>query len=75
MIPHSEGGRTTKIDPILPKIVRTRCYIISNKVIRSYYKGEYTLYALSIADFCTNGIVFNWCSDLLEELLLACKEP
>jgi hypothetical protein len=42
--------------------------------MRSYYKGECTLDALSIANFCTNGVVFNWCSYLLEELLVACKE-
>jgi hypothetical protein len=42
--------------------------------MRSYYKGECTLDALSVADFCANGIVFNWCSYLLEELLVACEE-
>jgi hypothetical protein len=42
--------------------------------MRSYYKGECTLYAFLVADFCANGIVFNWCSYLLEELLVACKE-
>jgi hypothetical protein len=30
--------------------------------------------ALSVAYFCTNDIVFNWCSYLLEELLVACEE-
>jgi hypothetical protein len=30
--------------------------------------------ALSVAYFCTNGVVFNWCSYLLEELLAACEE-
>jgi hypothetical protein len=68
------GGRTTVIDPILPETVRTGCYIIANKVMRSYYKGECTLDALSVADFCANDVVFNWCSYLLEELLVACEE-
>jgi hypothetical protein len=30
--------------------------------------------ALSVVDFCANGAVFNWCSYLLEELLVACEE-
>jgi hypothetical protein len=42
--------------------------------MRSYYKGECTLDALSVADFCNQGAVFNWCSFLLEELLKACEE-
>jgi hypothetical protein len=42
--------------------------------MRSYYKGECMLNALSIAYFCTNDVVFNWCSYLLEELLVACEE-
>jgi hypothetical protein len=68
------GGHTTKIDPILPETVRTTCYVISSKVMHSYYKGECTLDALSVAYFCANGVVFNWCSYLLEELLVACEE-
>ena len=27
-----------------------------------------------MVDFCTNDVVFNWCSYLLEELLVACEE-
>jgi hypothetical protein len=42
--------------------------------MRSYYKGECTLDALSVADFYHQGEVFNRCSFLLEELLKACKE-
>jgi hypothetical protein len=53
------GGGTAKIEPILPETVRTGCYIIANKVMRSYYKGECTLDALSVAYFCANGTVFN----------------
>jgi hypothetical protein len=34
------GGRTTKIDPILLETIKTSCYIIYNKVTKSYYKGE-----------------------------------
>jgi hypothetical protein len=68
------GGHTTKIEPILPETVRTTCYMIYSKVMHSYYKGECTLDALSVVDFCTNGAVFNWCSYLLEELLVACEE-
>jgi hypothetical protein len=68
------GGRTIVIEPILPETTRTGCYIIANKVMRSYYKGECTLYALSVADFCTNGAMFNWCSYLLEELLMTCEK-
>jgi len=30
------GGCTNKIDPILPDMVRTSCYIIASKVMRSY---------------------------------------
>jgi hypothetical protein len=30
--------------------------------------------SLSVVDFCANGAVFNWCSYLLEELLVACEE-
>jgi hypothetical protein len=29
---------------------------------------------LSVTEFFTNGAVFNWCSFLLEELLVACEE-
>jgi hypothetical protein len=68
------GGRTTNINPIVPKTVMIACYIIASKVMYSYYKGEYTLDALSVEDFCANDIVFNWCSYLLEELLVACEE-
>jgi hypothetical protein len=68
------GGRTTKIDPILPKTVIIGYYIIASKVMRSYYKGECTLDAFPVAYFCANGVVFNWFSYLLEELLVACKE-
>jgi hypothetical protein len=68
------GGSTTKIYPILPEMVRTSCYIIASKVMRSYYKGECMLDAFSVAVFCANGIVFNWCSYLLEELIVACEE-
>jgi hypothetical protein len=68
------GGCTTKIDPLLPEIVRTSYYIISSKVMRSYFNGECMLDALSVEDFCANGIVFNWCSYLLEELLVSCKD-
>jgi hypothetical protein len=39
-----------------------------------YYKGECTLDALSVVNFCINGVVFNWCSYLLEELLVSCEE-
>jgi len=42
--------------------------------MRSYYKGEFTLDALFVADLCVNGVVFNWCSYLLEELLVSCEE-
>jgi len=62
------------IEPILPEIVQTGHYIISNKVMRSYYKGKCTLDALSVVDFFSNGVVFNWCSYLLEEVLVVCKE-
>jgi len=27
-----------------------------------------------VVDFCANGVVFNWCSYLLEELLVGCEE-
>jgi hypothetical protein len=57
---HTQRGRcTTKIDPILPKTVRTDCYIIARKFMRSNFKGECTLDALSVVDFCANGTVFN----------------
>jgi hypothetical protein len=42
--------------------------------MRSYYKGECMIDSLLVADFCANGTVFNWCSYLLEELLVACEE-
>jgi hypothetical protein len=42
--------------------------------MRSYYKGECTLDAFSVVDLCANGVVFNWCSYLLEELLVFCEE-
>ena len=42
------------------------------EVMRSYYKGECTLDALSY--FCAQGAVLNWCSFLLEELLISCEE-
>jgi hypothetical protein len=64
-------GHTSIIEPILPKTVWTGCYIIASKVMKSYYKGECILDELSVADFCANGVVFNWCSYLLEELLVA----
>jgi hypothetical protein len=56
---HREVG-TMKIDPIIPETVWTTCYVIESKVMHSYYKGECTLDALSVADFCANGVVFNW---------------
>jgi hypothetical protein len=65
------GGRTTVIKPILPETVRTGCYIIANKVMRSYDKGKCTLDVLSVVEFCANGAMFNWCSYMLEELLVA----
>jgi len=34
------GGRTTVIEPILPETAQTSYYIISIKVMLSYYKGE-----------------------------------
>jgi hypothetical protein len=68
------GGCIAKIDPILPEITRTTFYVISSKVMRSYYKGECMLDALSVADVCANGAMFNWCSYFLEELLVACEE-
>jgi hypothetical protein len=42
--------------------------------MRSYYKGYFSLDAFSMVDFCANGVVFNSCSYLLEELLMACEE-
>jgi hypothetical protein len=27
-----------------------------------------------VADFCANGAVLNWCSYLLEELIITCEE-
>ena len=70
---HTQRGRhTTNIDPILPETVITSCYVISIKVMQLYYKGECTLDALSKEDFRTNGAVFNHCSYLLEEILVAC---
>jgi hypothetical protein len=30
--------------------------------------------SLSVADFCANGVIFNWCSYFLEELLVECEE-
>jgi hypothetical protein len=68
------GGCTIVIEPILLKTVQNSCYIIASEVMRSYYKGECTLDALLVTDFCANGAVFNWCSYLLEELLVACEE-
>jgi hypothetical protein len=70
---HSGGGLIAKIDPILSETVRTGCYIIASKVMRFYYKGECTLDSLSVAYFCTNGVAFNWCNYLLEELPLSCE--
>jgi len=68
------GGSKAVINPILPETVRTGCYIIASKVMRSYYKGECTLDALSVVYFCANDTVLNWCSYMLEELLVACEE-
>jgi hypothetical protein len=55
-------------------MVYMTCYIIASKVLRSYYKGEFTLDVISVADFCANGSVSNWFNYLLEELLVACEE-
>ena len=74
MISYAEGGSTTKINPILPETVRMSCYVIYSNFTQLYYKGEYTLDALSLAYFCGNGIVFNWCSYLLEELFVSWEE-
>jgi hypothetical protein len=60
------GGRTTKIDPILLVNVIKTFYVIARKVMGSYYKGQCTLDSLSMAEFCANGAMFNWCSYLLE---------
>jgi hypothetical protein len=69
------GGVTQQIlnQSSLRQSVMT-CYVITIKVMRSYYKGECTLNSLSVVNFCANGAVFNWCSYLLEELLVACEE-
>jgi hypothetical protein len=40
----------------------------------SYYNGKCRLDALLVAYFCANGEVFNWCSYLPEEILVACEE-
>jgi hypothetical protein len=40
----------------------------------SYYKGECTLNALSVVNFCANGAMFNWCIYLLEEILISFEE-
>jgi hypothetical protein len=53
------GGRTTKIDPILPETVRKNWYVISRKVMRFYCKGECMLDALLVAYLCANGAVLN----------------
>jgi hypothetical protein len=74
MISYLDRGRIANIDPILLETVMTIHYVITSKVMHSYYKGECTLDALSVVDFCANGAVFNWCSYLLEEILVACKE-
>jgi hypothetical protein len=55
-----KGGKKMNIDPIIPEIVQGACYVIASKVMRSYYKGECTLDTLSVANFCTNGVVVNW---------------
>jgi hypothetical protein len=68
------GGRTTKMEPIIPEMVPTTCYIITSKLMRSYYKGEFTLNVLSVAKFYANRVVFNWCNYLLEEILVVCEE-
>jgi hypothetical protein len=68
------GVHTTVIEPILPETTQTSCYVIADKFMRSYYKGECTLYVLLIISLCTQGAVFNWCSFFLEELLVACEE-
>jgi hypothetical protein len=54
------GGHTMKIEPIIPKMVWTSCYVIASKVMCSYYKGECTLDSLSVENFYTNGAMFNW---------------
>jgi hypothetical protein len=68
------GGCTTKIEKILPEVVRIAYYMIASKVMCSYYRGECILDALSVLYFCTNEAMFNWCNYLLEELLIACEE-
>jgi hypothetical protein len=55
-------------------MVRKTFYVIARNIMCSYYKGECTLYILSVADFYANAAVFNWCSYLVEELLVACEE-
>jgi hypothetical protein len=50
------------------------CYVISSKVMLSYYKGECRMDSLLVDDFCANGAVFNWCIYLLEELLINCED-
>jgi hypothetical protein len=55
-------------------MVQMTFYIISSKVMQSYYKGECTLNALYVADFYANGAVFNWYNYLLEEILVVCEE-
>jgi hypothetical protein len=68
------GGRTVKIEPNIIEMVRKAYYVISNKAMHSYYKGECMLDALLVEYFCVNGAIFNWCSYLLEEFLIACEE-
>jgi hypothetical protein len=42
--------------------------------MRYYYKGECIMDALSMVDFCANGVVVNWCIYLLEELNVSYEE-
>jgi hypothetical protein len=63
-----------KIEPILLEMVRMASYVITSKIMCSYYKGECTSNALSVAYFYANSVVFNSCSYLLEEFLITCEE-
>lgn len=67
-------GKGALIEPIKNPQIKFAVQIIAGKVMRHYVKGECTLYAISVAEFCNEGAEMNWCQYLLNELFQACAD-
>ena len=68
------GGKGAKIDLINNPTVKFAYYLISNKTMRHYMKGECTLDTISVTEHSLQGTQLNCCQFLLNELFEACED-